>query len=180
MVTSAPGWHADPLVNQLTIRPERLERLRKVCLALPEATEKEAWGDPTWRVRDRIFAMQKGNFEGGRPSLWLKAADDAQGLLVEADPQRFFIPPYVGHKGWVGVYLDTSRVDWSTLSDLIEQSYEMIAPKRLAIKRLATQRPGTKRQGRPRSKADGRATGAALGTSSKRDSTPYRRSSRER
>lgn len=96
MVTPTSGWHAHPLVNPLSIRPERLERLRKICLTLPEATEKEAWGDPTWRVRDRIFAMQKGNFEGGCPSLWPKAADDAQALLVEADPRRFFVPPYVG------------------------------------------------------------------------------------
>jgi hypothetical protein len=120
------------VVNPLTIRPERLERLRKICLALPEATEKEAWGDPTWRVRNRIFAMQKGNYEAGRPSLWLKAANDAQPSLVEADPECFFVPPYVGHKGWVGVYLDTSRVDWQMLSDLIKESYALIAPKSLA------------------------------------------------
>src|SRR5690606_27392243 len=59
-------------MSPLTIAPDRLERLRAICLALPEATEKIAWGDPTWRVRDKIFAMQKGNYEGGRPSVWLK------------------------------------------------------------------------------------------------------------
>ena len=58
-------------MNPLTIRPERLEQLREICLALPETSEKLAWGDPTWRVRDKIFAMQKGNHEGGRPSVWL-------------------------------------------------------------------------------------------------------------
>ncbi len=66
-------------MNRLSIRSDRLERLRRICLARPAASEKEAWGDPTWRVRDRIFAMQKGNVEGGRPSLWLKAPAGAQG-----------------------------------------------------------------------------------------------------
>src|SRR5690606_12010049 len=72
-----------------TVRPERLERLREICMALPEATEKETWGDPTWRVRDRIFAMQKGNQDGGRPSLWLKAAPGDQEVLLALDPNVF-------------------------------------------------------------------------------------------
>lgn len=114
------------------IHPDRLERLRRICLALPEASEKEAWGDPTWRVRDRIFAMQKGNFEGGRPSLWFKAPHGDQAALVGEDPHRFFVPGYVGHKGWVGIYLDTQHVDWDELGELVEDSYRLIAPKRLA------------------------------------------------
>jgi predicted DNA-binding protein (MmcQ/YjbR family) len=117
-------------VNHLTIRPDRLDRLRALCLALPAATEKETWGDPTWRVRDRIFAMQKGNFEGGRPSLWCKAPDGEQPALVASEPVRFFVPPYVGHKGWIGTYLDKS-IDWEQLADLVEQSYRLIAPRRL-------------------------------------------------
>jgi len=121
-------------MNRLTIRYDRLGRLRKICLALPETTEKVAWGDPTWRIRDRIFAMQKGNYEGGRPSVWLKAPEGAQSMLVDGDPERFFVPPYVGHKGWVGVYLDGKRVDWALLADLIEESYRLIAPKRVATK----------------------------------------------
>ncbi len=100
-------------VNHLTISPDRLSRLRELCLSLPEAVEKEAWGDPTWRVRDRIFAMQKGNCEGGRPSLWCKAPGGAQEVLVDSSAGRLFVPPYVGHKGWVGVYLDEA-VDWAS------------------------------------------------------------------
>ena len=119
------------MTNPLTVRPERLERLRRMCLALPETNEKEAWGDPTWRVRDRIFAMQKGNFEGGRPTVWLKAAEGAQAVLVGSDPGRFFVPPYVGKEGWVGAYLDVARVDWDELAELVEDSYRLIAPKRL-------------------------------------------------
>ena len=121
-------------MNRLSISPSRLERLRRICLAFPEATEKEAWGDPTWRVRDRIFAMQKGNFEGGRPSVWLKAPDGVQAALVGSGPERLFVPPYVGHKGWVGVYLDGRRVDWEELEDLIDDSYRLIAPKQLVAK----------------------------------------------
>jgi predicted DNA-binding protein (MmcQ/YjbR family) len=121
-------------MNRPTIRPDRLERLRRTCLAFPEATEKEAWGDPTWRVRNAIFAMQKGNYDGGRPSVWLKAEPGVQEALVDGDPDRFFIPPYVGHKGWVGLYLDHKGVDWAMLKELVEQSYRLIAPKRLAAR----------------------------------------------
>ncbi len=121
-------------LNRLTIRKDRLERLRKICLALPETTEKVTWGDPTWRIRNRIFAMQKGNYSGGRPSVWLKAPEGAQDVLVGLDPERFFVPPYVGHKGWIGVYLDGKRLDWAWASELIEESYSLIAPRRLAAR----------------------------------------------
>ena len=128
-------------MNPLTIRADRLDRLRRICLALPDVTEKEAWGDPTWRVGNRIFAMQKGNYDGGRPSVWLKAADGAQSVLVGSDPKRFFVPGYVGHKGWVGVYLDGRRVDWSLLRELIEDSYRLIAPRRLAARLENVEKP---------------------------------------
>jgi predicted DNA-binding protein (MmcQ/YjbR family) len=119
-------------MNELTVSPERLARLRVVCLALPEATEKVAWGDPTWRVKDKIFAMQKGNFAGGRPSLWLKAERGAQEALVGANPNLFFVPPYVGHKGWVGIYLDGARLELGVITDLVQDSYRLVAPQRLA------------------------------------------------
>jgi predicted DNA-binding protein (MmcQ/YjbR family) len=132
-------------VNPLSIRPERLERLRKVCLALPGATEKVAWGDPTWRVRDRIFAMQKGNYAGGRPSVWLKAAPGDQAVLVDLDPQRYFVPPYVGHKGWVGVYLDGTRIDWTVLGELIQASHRLIEPRAKARPSVAGSQAGPRR-----------------------------------
>jgi predicted DNA-binding protein (MmcQ/YjbR family) len=106
-----------------------IEYLRAVCLALPEAVEKEAWGDPTFRVRDKIFAMEKRG--DGRVSLWCKAPPGSQTVLVGADPDRFFVPPYVGHKGWVGMRLDTSP-DWGEVAVLVKRSYRLIAPKRLA------------------------------------------------
>ncbi len=116
--------------NALTLAPGQLEKLRKICLALPDATEKEAWGDPTWRIRDKIFAMQKGNVDGGRPSLWVKGEDGAQEAMVAADPARFFRPPYVGHKGWIGIYLDGGRVPWKAIERFVADSYRLTAPKR--------------------------------------------------
>ena len=105
-----------------------VERLRAICLALPEATEKEAWGDPTFRVRDKIFAMEKRG--DGRSSLWCKAPPGAQEALVGSDPERFFSPPYVGHKGWIGVRFD-GAVDWDEVAEMAAESYGMTAPKKL-------------------------------------------------
>jgi hypothetical protein len=119
------------MTNPLSIAPDRLKRLRQLCLALPEAHEVEAWGDPTWRIGKKIFAMQKGNYEGGSPSLWLKADVEGQQQLVEAKPKLFFVPPYVGHKGWVGVHMDAKTIPWELLGELIEGSYRLIAPKKL-------------------------------------------------
>jgi hypothetical protein len=106
-----------------------LERLRAVCLAFPEAVESGGVGDPSFKVRDKIFAMQ--HRMDGRPSLWVKAPDGVQEMLVGAVPERFFRPPYVGHRGWVGLRLD-GELDWDELADLVEESYRMTAPKRLS------------------------------------------------
>lgn len=105
------------------------ERLRMICLALPESSEKEAWEHPTYRVRDKIFAMEA--MGDGRISLWCKAPEGIQTVLVGADPERFFVPPYVGHKGWIGVRLDDGP-DWDEVARLVRRSYRMTAPKRLA------------------------------------------------
>lgn len=137
-------------MNPSTIEPARLARLRRVCLALSEATEKRAWGDPTWRVGDRIFAMQKGNYAGGRPSVWLKAAPGDQAVLVDLDPERFFVPPYVGHRGWIGVYLDSTRVDWAMLSRLIAQSHALILGGGHRPHRVAPPRRTSRRGKQPR------------------------------
>jgi predicted DNA-binding protein (MmcQ/YjbR family) len=104
-------------------------RLRQICVALPEAIEQEAWGDPTYRVRSKIFAMEKRG--DGRLSVWFKAPEGSQAVLIGADADIFFRPPYVGHKGWVGMRLDR-KPDWSEVRTLIERSYRMTAPKKLA------------------------------------------------
>lgn len=111
------------------MRDHPTERLRSICLAFPEAAEKAAWGDPTFRVRDKIFAMEKRG--DGRVSVWCKAPEGSQMVLVGADPGRFFVPPYVGHKGWVGMRLD-DEPDWDEVGALAKRSYRLVAPKRLA------------------------------------------------
>jgi predicted DNA-binding protein (MmcQ/YjbR family) len=113
--------------------PNPLVRLRKLCLALPEAHEVEAWGEPTFRVRDKLFAMfahANNHHGGGRPAVWCKAGPGNQELMVQAEPQRFFVPPYVGPSGWIGVWLDR-QVDWPELAGLVQDSYRLVAPKRL-------------------------------------------------
>jgi hypothetical protein len=104
-------------------------RLRAICLALPEASEQEAWGDPTYRVKGKIFAMEKRG--DSRVSVWCKAPEGSQTILVGADPERFFVPPYVGSKGWIGMRLDR-RPDWTEVAEVVRRSYCLIAPKRLA------------------------------------------------
>jgi hypothetical protein len=107
------------------------DRLRALCLALPEAEERETWGDPTWRVRERIFAMEKRG--DGRVSVWMKAPPGAQEVLVAADPERFFVPPYVGHRGWIGIRLDAAP-DWDEVAAHVTRSWRMTAPKRVAAR----------------------------------------------
>ena len=117
--------------------PNPLPRLRKLCLALPEAHEVEAWGEPTFRVRNKLFAMYANgstHHGKGRHAVWCKATHFTQDLLVRSQPDRFFVPPYVGPGGWVGVWLDRSP-DWNALADLLRDAYRMTAPKRL-ISRL--------------------------------------------
>jgi hypothetical protein len=111
-----------------------LARLRKVCLALPEAHEVEAWGEPTFRVRNKLFAMYaapNNHHGGGRPAVWCKAAPGNQALMVRAEPERYFVPPYVGPSGWVGIWLDRNP-DWSEVKEFMSDSYRLVAPKRLA------------------------------------------------
>ncbi|WP_106399228.1 MmcQ/YjbR family DNA-binding protein [Actinocorallia populi] len=114
-------------------------RLREICLAFPEAEEKPFGGHtaPSYRVRDKLFAMTG---EDGT-SLTFKAAPGVQEALVSADPGRFFVPPYVGSKGWVGARLDVDQ-DWAELAELLEDSYRLIAPKRLSA-RLDAASPDT-------------------------------------
>ena len=110
------------------MRDGPVARLRALCLALPEAGEKETWGEPTFRVREKIFAMPRSSDR--RVALWCKAPPGEQAALVAEDPARYFVPPYVGHRGWVGVWLD-GAVDWREVAELVEESYRMTAPKRL-------------------------------------------------
>ena len=110
-----------------------LPRLRKLCLALPEAHEVIAWGAPTFRVRNKLFAMFASgstHHGAGQHAVWCKATHVTQDLLIHAQPERFFSPPYVGPSGWVGVVLD-GKTDWGTLADLLRDAWALTAPKRV-------------------------------------------------
>jgi hypothetical protein len=112
-------------------RTAPLARIRAICLALPEVVEKP-FGDhtsPAFRVRDKFFVM----VDEGASTMNVKAPKGVQGILVASDPERFFVPRYVGHIGWVGVRLDlAAEADWGELAEMIVESYCLIAPKRLA------------------------------------------------
>ena len=112
-------------------RRSPLDRVRGICLALPEAEERPFGGHtaPAFRVRDKLFVMTS---EDGT-SMTLKAPQGVQAILVASDPARFFVPKYVGPKGWVGIRLDrTAAADWDEVAELITESYCLTAPKRLA------------------------------------------------
>lgn len=109
---------------------DQVARARCICMALPEAWEQEAWGEPTWRVRKRMFAMFANDHHGdGRVALWCNAPVGVQQMLLRAEPEKCFVPPYVGVNGWVGIVLD--RVDDAELRELVVQSYCMVAPRKL-------------------------------------------------
>jgi hypothetical protein len=109
-----------------------LKRLRAVCLALPETSERLSHGAPSFFVRDKkCFLMLLDNHHGdGRFAIWCAAPAGDQQLLVDADGERFFVPPYVGHRGWLGVRLDRG-LDWDELAGIVEDAFCAVAPTRL-------------------------------------------------
>ena len=120
-------------------RTERaaVERLRKLCLALPGATEKMAWGEPTWRA-GKIFAQMDTHHHGAdHLAVWLPARPGVQEALVAEDPERFFRPPYVGPSGWIGVRIDR-RPDWRIVAGLVKDAYRTVAPAKLVAQLDAT------------------------------------------
>ena len=115
-------WEVDPL-----------PRLRALCLPLPEATERISHGEPTWFVRDKkTFVTYANRHHDDRVGFWCAAPPGAQEALVGNDPKHFFRPPYVGHRGWLGVYLDVP-VDWNQVAEIVVDAYRMVAPKKLLV-----------------------------------------------
>lgn len=101
------------------------DTVRKLALALPDAIEQETWGTPTFRVRTKIFVM----FSDEQREAWVKSTHDEQRALTQMDPETFFVPPYVGPSGWIGVRFRT--VDREEMRELITEAWRMTAPKRL-------------------------------------------------
>lgn len=117
----------------MTTPPET--RLRRLCLALPDAAERHTFGAPTFRILDKISALYSERND--YPSVWLKTPPGSQAVLVCADPRRFFAPPYLGPKSWIGVRLDLvdgQEPDLAELNALVERSYRLVAPRRLGAR----------------------------------------------
>lgn len=118
-----------------------LTRLRRLCTALPETSERISHGEPTWFIRGRkTFVTYADHHHSDRSGFWCAAPPGAQEAMVSAEPERFFRPPYVGHRGWLGVYLDVP-VDWAEIGEIVIEAYRTVAPKTL-VARLDETGPG--------------------------------------
>jgi hypothetical protein len=113
-------------------RPE-LTRIRETCLALPETSERPSHGAPTFFIAGkRAFVMFQDDHHGdGRLAIWCAAPDGLQQALTDSSPDRFFVPPYVGHRGWIGVRLEDDP-DWDQVAGLVEEAFVTVAPGRLS------------------------------------------------
>ena len=118
-----------------------IKKLRAICLALGDVVEKEAWGECTFRVvNGPMFAMTDNNHhQSGHVAVWVKAPAMVQEILVSSDSRRFFKPPYMGHKGWVGVRID-SKPDWEQVTTILKDGYEMSLPVRKAARASRSKR----------------------------------------
>jgi hypothetical protein len=120
----------------MTTRPSRdpIERLRTICLALPGTIEKVSHGEPTWHAGGRMFAQLDDHHHGAdRLAVWLAAGLGDQETVVAEDPARFFVPPYVGHRGWIGVRID-GRPDWRRVATLVRDAHAHVTrPRRRKI-----------------------------------------------
>ncbi|GAB0104979.1 MmcQ/YjbR family DNA-binding protein [Nocardia sp. JMUB6875] len=107
------------------------ERLRGICAGLPEVTEKLSHGEPCWFAGGKkMFVMFADHHHDDRLGFWCAAPAGVQEELVAAEPDQFFRPPYVGHRGWLGVYLDVA-VDWDEIGEIVDDAYRTVATKRL-------------------------------------------------
>jgi hypothetical protein len=118
-------------------KADPLPRLRKICLALPDTWEKLSHGEPAFFVGKKQFASYDNHHHGApHISVWCSAPPGAQQVLVNADPDRFFVPPYVGQRGWVAIVLDNSP-DWGEVAAVIEEAYLNVASERLRKLRMS-------------------------------------------
>jgi hypothetical protein len=128
--TARPAQRHPPRTPVSKATAAAIERLRAICLALPEVVEKVAWGEPTWRA-GRIFAQMDTHHHGAdQVAVWLPARPGVQEALVGEDSVQFFRPPYVGAKGWVGVRIDR-KPDWRVVAGLVADAYREVAPPHL-------------------------------------------------
>lgn len=114
---------------------EALAKVRNICLALPETTERSSHGAPTFFVRGKktFLTLHDDHHGDGRLAIWCASEPTVRDALVEEEPERFFVPPYVGHRGWLGVRLDVD-VDWEEIAAIAADAYRRVAPERLAAR----------------------------------------------
>ena len=114
------------------LRPDELavQRLRELCLALPEVTERPSHGEPAFFVRDKTLFVTLDDYHHGAAHLgfWCAAAPGAQEAHLADDPDRYYRPPYVGHRGWLAVRIDREP-DWTEVAELVRDAYRQVAPK---------------------------------------------------
>ncbi len=109
-----------------------MARVRALCLALPETEQRQSHGEPCWFAGGKkLFVMAAQEHHDDRTAVWAAAAEGVQSALVASEPERYFRPPYVGHRGWVGVYLDVDDIDWPHVEEIVEDAWRCVAPKRL-------------------------------------------------
>jgi GrpB-like predicted nucleotidyltransferase (UPF0157 family) len=129
--------------------PDVLSRLRALCLALPEVEERLSHGECAWFVRGkRMFVTLADRHHDDRVACWLAAPSGLQEALVRDRPERFFRPPYVGHRGWLGVVLE-GPVDWDEVAELVHDAYATVAPTGLAASVVASRRVAVAMGGAP-------------------------------
>ena len=109
-------------------QPPGLERVRAICRSLPETEERLSHGEPSWFVGSRLYATFSDHHHDDRVAVWCAAAPGVRESLVESAPHRFFRPPYVGHRGWLGIYLDVP-VDWDEVGAILKDAHQLIAAK---------------------------------------------------
>jgi hypothetical protein len=103
-------------------------RLRELCLALPGVTERLSHGEPAWFVDGkRLFVTLADHHHDDRVAFWAAAPAGAQEVLVANQPSTYFRPPYYGHRGWIGMYLDIADVDWSAVAERVREAWQTIA-----------------------------------------------------
>ena len=123
---------AAPKLRKTAAAP--IERLRAICLSLPETQEVEAWGEPTFRVKNKIFAMHATSgthHSPNRPAVWILSVSMEQDLILRARPDKYFKPPYVGPSGWIGAWLD-GNPPWGEIEELLRDGWRRRAPKKVA------------------------------------------------
>lgn len=112
---------------------DAVQRLRAICLALPEVSERTSHGEASFFVGRQFVAVDDHHHGADRLAFWCPAPEGVQEQLIAEDPAQFFRPPYVGHRGWIGVRIDLDP-DWDEITNIVRDAYRQIAPKRLVAR----------------------------------------------